>query len=334
MSSSIPVFVTAKEARQLHDEPKAASVSVVESGQEANPDVLMDAGLAEVPPKPGLWKRIRQLPLPLVLGAFLVGSFIFIALISFVWTPHDPNKLVVADRLAPPGSPGYLFGTDKFGRDVASQLMVGARNSLFVSLLSTTVAIVIGALLGLLTAGASPRWRNVLSRLIDVGVALPGILIALVLATSTGPGNQAAIIAITFWFIPIVARVTIGPARQILALDFVEAAFAYGRSKWFVLLAHVTPNIGPLLIVLGSVMFAAAILIEAALAFLGVGAQPPTASWGRLLQESQPLLEAAPTLMFFPGVAIVLTVLGFNLLGDGLRSILDPQQQSSRSGLL
>ena len=282
---------------------------------------------------PTLTRRLRSLPLPLVLGAILVGSFILIALLSYIWTPHDPLKLVVPDRLSPPGSPGYIFGTDKFGRDVLSQLMVGARNSLYVSLLSTSVAIVIGALLGLLTAGAGPRWRNVFSRLIDVGVALPGILIALVLATSTGPGNKAAIIAIIFWFIPIVARVTIGPARQILALDYVEAAYAYGRSKWYVLLHHVTPNIAPLLTVLGSVMFAAAILIEAALAFLGVGAQPPTASWGRLLQESQPLLEAAPTLMFFPGIAIVLTVLGFNLLGDGLRTILDPQQ-ATRTGLL
>ena len=279
------------------------------------------------------WHRVFRLPLPLIIGATLVGSFLFIALLSFVWTPHDPLKLVVPDRLLPPGSDSYLFGTDKFGRDVLSQLMAGARNSLYVSLLSTFVAIVVGALLGLLTAGAGPLWRNLLSRLIDVGVALPGILIALVLATSTGPGNQAAIVAITFWFIPIAARVTIGPARQILALDYVEAAYAYGRTKWYVLLHHVTPNIAPLLIVLGSVMFAAAILIEAALAFLGIGAQPPTASWGRLLQESQPLLEAAPTLMFFPGVAIVLTVLGFNLLGDGLRTILDPQQ-ASRSGLI
>ncbi len=296
-------------------------------------DLLLDNDTYIPPPKPSLTRRLVNLPLPMILGSFLVGSFVFIALLSYVWTPHDPTKLVVSDRLLPPFSDGYLLGTDKFGRDVVSQLMVGARNSLYVSLLSTSVAIVLGGVLGLAAAGAGPRWRNVLSRLIDVGVALPGILIALVLATSTGPGNRAAIIAIIFWFIPIIARVTLGPARQVLSLDFVEAAYAYGRSKWYVLIHHVMPNIGPVLIVMGSVSFAAAILIEAALAFLGVGAQPPTSSWGRLLQESQPLLEAAPTLMFFPGIAIVLTVLGFNLLGDGLRSILDPQQES-RSGLL
>lgn len=295
--------------------------------------LLLDNDTYVPPPKPSLTRRFVNLPLPLLLGGFLVGSFVFVAILSFFWTPYDPTKIVVVDRLLPPFSDGYFLGTDKFGRDVVTQLMVGARNSLYVSLLSTSVAVLLGGLLGLAAAGSGPRWRNVLSRLIDVGVALPGILIALVLATSTGPGNRAAIIAIIFWFIPIIARVTLGPARQILSLDFVEAAYAYGRSKWYVLLHHVIPNIGPLLIVMTSVSFAAAILVEAALAFLGVGAQPPTASWGRLLQESQPLLEAAPALMFFPGIAIVLTVLGFNLLGDGLRTILDPQQET-RSGLL
>jgi peptide/nickel transport system permease protein len=278
-------------------------------------------------------RRRRRLPLSLVLGVALVGLFAGIALLSFVWTPHDPLKMIVAERLQPPGTPEYLLGTDKFGRDVVSQLMAGARNSLYVSLLATTVAVIIGTVFGLLIAGSSLWSRNIFTRLIDMWGSLPGILIALVLATSTGPGNQAAIIAIIFWFIPIAARTVIGPARQILALDYVEAAFAYGRSKWYVLTRHVLPNIGPLVIVLATILFASAILIEAALAFLGVGAQPPTASWGRLLQESQPLLGRAPTLMFFPGVAIVLTVLGFNLLGDGLRIILDPQQAST-SGIL
>ena len=151
------------------------------------------------------------------------------------------------------------------------------------------------------------------------------------LAAKLGSGNTTATLAIITWQIPVAARVTIGPARQILALDYVEAAYSYGRKKSYVLRRHVLPNISPLLIVLGSVMFAAAILIEAALAFLGVGVQPPTSSWGRFLNETQSLLEAAPYLMFFPGIAIVLTALGFNLLGDGLRTVLDPQQ--ARSGL-
>ncbi|MEO7371377.1 MAG: ABC transporter permease [Ilumatobacteraceae bacterium] len=271
-------------------------------------------------------------PLPLMLGGLLVSLFVFVAMLSFFWTPYNPKKISVPDRLLPPGSEGYIFGTDKLGRDVVTQLMLGARNSLYVSVLSTTVAITIGALFGLFVAGSGPRWQGTLTRVADVGLALPGILVALVLATKLGPGNMSAILAIIIWFIPVAARVTIGPAKQILALDYVEAAFAYGRSKRFVLMNHVLRNIAPLLIVLASVMFAAAILIEASLAFLGVGVQPPTPSWGRFLNEAQPLLEAAPYLMYFPGVAIVLTALGFNLLGDGLRTILDPQQ--ARTGIM
>lgn len=277
-------------------------------------------------------RRTLRYPISLILGGVLVALFVLVAIVSFFWTPYDPAEISVPDRLLPPGSDGYPFGTDKLGRDVVTQLMLGARNSLYVSVLSTTIAITIGALFGLFVAGAGPRWQGTLTRIADVGLALPGILVALVLATKLGPGNESAILAIIIWFIPVAARVTIGPAKQILALDYVEAAFSYGRTRRFVLLNHVLPNIAPLLIVLASVMFAAAILIEASLAFLGVGVQPPTPSWGRFLNEAQPLLEAAPYLMYFPGMAIVLTVLGFNLLGDGLRTVLDPQQ--ARTGIM
>ena len=276
--------------------------------------------------------RVRRLPLPLVLGGTLVALFVVVALVSFVWTPYDPTKLDTKKRLAGPFTPGHLFGTDKLGRDVVTQLMLGARNSLYVSVMSTTIALTIGALFGLFVAGAGPRWQAVGTRVADIGLALPGILVALVLATKFGPGNTSAILAIIIWFVPVAARVTIGPAKQVLALDYVEAAFAYGRRRKFVLLNHVLPNVAPLLIVLASVMFAAAILIEASLAFIGVGVQPPTPSWGRFLKETQPLMEASPYLMYFPGLAIVITVLGFNLLGDGLRTVLDPQQ--ARTGII
>jgi peptide/nickel transport system permease protein len=200
-----------------------------------------------------------------------------------------------------------------------------------VSVVSTIIAMFLGGLIGLSIAGSRQTLQGPFTRFVDVGLALPGILTALVLAAKLGPGNTTATLAIITWQVPVAARVTIGPARQILALDYVEAAYGYGRTKAYVLRRHVLPNISPLLIVLGSVMFAAAILIEAALAFLSVGVQPPTSSWGRFLNETQSLLEAAPYLMFFPGVAIVLTALGFNLLGDGLRTVLDPQQ--ARTGV-
>lgn len=283
------------------------------------------------PPKLSLSKRLRKLPITLYLGGTLVSLFILVALVSFIWTPYPANKLNLTNRLAPPGTPGFLFGTDRAGRDVVTELMLGARNSLYVSVVSTIVAMFLGSLIGLSIAGSRRVLQGPFTRLVDAGLALPGILTALVLAAKLGPGNTTATLAIITWQVPVAARVTIGPARQILALDYVEAAYGYGRTKAYVLRRHVLPNISPLLIVLGSVMFAAAILIEAALAFLSVGVQPPTSSWGRFLNETQSLLEAAPYLMFFPGVAIVLTALGFNLLGDGLRTVLDPQQ--ARTGV-
>lgn len=275
----------------------------------------------------------RRLPVSLIVGGVLLALFLGSGLLSLLWTPYDPEAIDVKARMAAPGTAGHLLGTDRLGRDVLTQVMAGASNSLLVSVVSTLLAIVPGVLLGLLIAGARGLWQNALSRLTDVGVALPGILVALVLATAIGAGNTAAIVAIVVSFIPIVARATIGPAKQILAREFIEAAFAYGRSRRYVLVRHVLPNIAPLVIVLSSVMFAAAILIEAALSYLGVGAQRPTPSWGRMLNEAQSVIDVAPLLMVFPGVAIMIAVLGFNLVGDGLRTILDPQQQSKAVNL-
>lgn len=277
-------------------------------------------------------RQIRRpdLPATLIVGGMLVGLLVCVALLSFIWTPYDPVALNIRDRYLPIGSEGYLLGTDKFGRDVLTQLIMGARNSLFVSIVSTLVSLVIGTLLGLFVAAASAPLRNAVSRGVDIGVAIPGILVAMVLATAIGPGNAAAISAIIIWFIPVSARVVIGPAVQVLSQDYIEAAFGYGRTKWFVLFNHVLRNISPIIIVQASVMFAAAILIEAALSFLGVGAQPPVASWGRTLKDAQPLMEIAPSLMVVPGLAIVVAVLGFNLLGDGLRTLMDPQQARKR----
>ena len=274
--------------------------------------------------------HLSNLPASLLIGGGLVGFLVCVALLSFVWTPYDPITIDVRNRYLPIWSDGHILGTDKFGRDVLTQLIMGARNSLFVSVVSTLVSLVIGTLLGLYVAAAGARLQNIVSRGVDVGVAIPGILVAMVLATAIGPGNAAAITAIIIWFIPVSARVVIGPTMQVLSQDYIEAAFGYGRTKWFVLFNHVLPNISSIIIVQASVMFAAAILIEASLSFLGVGAQPPTASWGRTLKEAQPLMEIAPSLMVVPGLAIVIAVLGFNLLGDGLRTYYDPQQARKR----
>ena len=271
-------------------------------------------------------RRLRRWPASLWLGGTLVGLFVFAGLLSLVWTPDDAEHVDTANRLARIGTSGHLLGTDALGRDVVSQLMVGARNSLFVAVLSTALAVIPGVAIGLGVAGAPRAVRDVVSRTVDVGVALPGILVALVLATVLGPGNSAAIIAIVCWFVPLVARTTIGPARQVLSRDFVEASFGYGRRLPFILVRHVLPNTLPVIIVQASVMFASAILVEASLAYLGIGAQRPTPSWGRLLSDSQQYLTEAPHVTILPGVVIILVVLGFNLLGDGLRIVLDPQQ--------
>lgn len=267
----------------------------------------------------------------LILGIALTGAVIVFTLVSLFWTPWDPLAIVVTDRLQPP-SLTHWFGTDRMGRDLLTQVMVGSQNSLYVTFVATVIGVVLGTSLGLAAAGAGPRWGAALTRISDIGIALPSILIALVLATTLGPGNLSIIVAISFWFVPVTARVVVGPARQVLSLDFVEAAMTHGRGRIYILFRQVLPNIAPLVIVQTSMMFAAGILIEAALSFLGVGAQPPTASWGRILNESQPLLQIAPYYTLLPGMFIVVTVLGFNLLGDGLAVLLDPQQ--SRKGVV
>ncbi|GHF73346.1 peptide/nickel transport system permease protein [Amycolatopsis bartoniae] len=267
-----------------------------------------------------------RVSLSFMVGAVLMTLFIGTGVVSLFWLPYDVDRIDIAHKFASPGTAAHLLGTDALGRDVLAQLMSGAKVSLLVSVVSTVVAVVPGVVLGLVIAGIEGRIQSVLIRVTDVGLALPGILVALVLATAIGAGKTAAIIAIVFSFIPIVVRVTIGPAKQVLALEYIEAAYSYGRSRLFVLFRHVLPNVASVIIVLASVMFASAILVEAALSYLGVGSQRPEVSWGLMLNESQATVDTAPYLVVFPGLAIVIAVLGFNLMGDGLRSAFDPHQ--------
>ena len=220
----------------------------------------------------------------LILGVGLTGFVLIVTLISFIWTPWAPIGIDVESRLLPPNS-SHWFGTDRLGRDLLSQIMVGSQNTLYVTLVSTLIGVVFGTSLGLAAAGSGRRWGAVITRISDIGIALPSILIALVLATTLGPGRASVSVAISFWFVPVTARVVVGPARQVLALDFVEAAMTHGRSRKYILFRQVLPNIAPIVIVQTSMMFAAGILIEASLSFLGVGAQPPTtlSSTGALL---------------------------------------------------
>lgn len=277
------------------------------------------------------WTRVRQLPVSFIVGAIIVSAFVGVGLISFFWTPYDPIVVDVAQRYSPPDSDSFLLGSDRLGRDVVTQLMIGARTSLVVAITSTIAGLLGGVLLGLTAAGSRPTMQRLISRASDAAIAIPSILVALVLATVMNLGSTVTIIALTVWFVPLTARVVIGPARQIIAREFVEAAFGYGRSRRFVLSRHVLPNIAPPLIVHASLLFPAAILIEAALSFLGVGAQRPDTSWGVLILEGKNVLSLHPYLTLFPTMAIIITTLGFNLVGDGLRALLDPRAVTGSS---
>lgn len=258
------------------------------------------------------------------IGLVLVGLVIAAAVLSFFWTPYDPAEVDAAHRLL--GFSGSnLFGTDKFGRDVFSQIMVGARTTLYVGVVAVGIAAVIGTPLGVL-AGMAPRWLGeFVMRVNDLLLAFPALLLAIMFGAVFGADTLTAMCAIGIATIPSFARIARSGTLQVMSSEFVLAARAGGRSRTSIAARHVLPNIAPLLIVQCSVSFAIAVLAEAALSFLGFGTRPPTPSWGRMLQESQDLLVAHPRLALVPGIAIAVAVLGFNLLGDGLRDRLDPR---------
>ncbi|EME59890.1 ABC transporter permease [Amycolatopsis decaplanina] len=260
----------------------------------------------------------------LLIGGVLVALIVFAALLSFVWTPFDPAKVDAANRLHD-FSGSNLFGTDSFGRDVLSQLMVGARTTLYVGVVAVGIAALIGTPLGIL-AGMSSRWLGeFVMRVNDLVLAFPALLLAIMFGAVFGADTLTAMVAIGIATIPSFARIARSGTLQVMSSEFVLAARSAGRSRLNIAARHVLPNISGLLIVQASVSFAIAVLAEAALSFLGFGTRPPTPSWGRMLQESQVFLTLHPRLALVPGVAIAIAVLGFNLLGDGLRDRLDPR---------
>lgn len=258
-------------------------------------------------------------------GIVLVGLVVVMALVSLVWTPFDPNAMDAA-RLQPAGWP-HVLGTDSFGQDVASRLLKGAQVELLVGVISVGIAALIGVPLGLLGAQL-PRWASeILLRSADVVYAFPALLMAVLLAGAFGGSTTTAMVAIGVATIPQFIRVTRAGALQVLASDFVLAARASGIGRLATNVTHVLPNIGPLIGVQASVSFAMAILAEAALSYLGLGTQHPTPTWGRMLREAQDVWTVDPLQAVWPGLAVAVAVLGFNLLGDGLRDLLDPRMR-------
>lgn len=275
--------------------------------------------------------RRRHVGPALVIGALLVGLIVAATLVSFWWTPYDPTLIDsrVPRLLAP--SAEHWFGTDALGRDVFARILAGSRVTLAVGLVAVSVAAAVGIPLGLLAAMSPRRWIDeLIMRIGDVLLAFPALLLAIMFAAVFTRSTVLAMLAIGIAGIPAFARVARSGALQVMAQDYVLAARVAGRAPLAIALRHVLPNIASIVIVQASVSFALAVLAEAGLSYLGLGTPPPTPSWGLMLFEGQGFLAQHPLLVVFPGAAIALAVLGFNLLGDGLRDLLDPQLEAMR----
>ncbi|MEV8339321.1 ABC transporter permease [Leucobacter sp. NPDC077196] len=271
----------------------------------------------------------RKLSATLLIGLILIGLVALAAIVSFFWTPYDPTQAMPADRLQG-SSLAHLMGTDKYGRDVFSAMLYGARITLFVGVISVGIAILIGTPLGIL-AGIRGGWiEEVIMRASDIALAFPALLLAIMFSAVFGASTLTAMVAIGIATIPGFARVARSGTLQVMTTEYVLAARAASQSRFRIALRHVLPNIIGMVVVQSSVSFALAVLAEAGLSFLGLGTPPPTPSWGRMLQESQQFLGTEPMLAVWPGIAIAIAVMGFNLLGDGLRDRFDPKLNGSR----
>jgi peptide/nickel transport system permease protein len=273
----------------------------------------------------GFWHRALRHK-SFVAGGLLTALLAGMALLSLVWTPYPVAEIDIPGKLQPPSAAHWL-GTDSLGRDIASQLLVGAQNSIVVGVIAVGIGLGFGVLLGC-TASARRGWvEELIMRGSDFAFAFPALLLAIMLTAIYGPGLVMSIVAIGIFNIPVFARITRGSANAVWAREFVLAARTAGKGPVRITLDHVLPNIASVLIVQATISFATAILAEAALSYLGLGPQP---SWGRMLNEAQTLMFQAPLLAVYPGVAIVLSVLGLNLLGDGLRDLMDPKLARKR----
>ena len=267
----------------------------------------------------------------LLLGGALTALFLAAALLSYVWTPHDTEAMQIANRLQPPSAAHWL-GTDHFGRDILSMIMVGARTSIAVALVAVGIGMGAGVPLGLAAAARPGGWLDeAIMRMNDLVFAFPSLVIAILITAILGPGATNAIIAIGIFNIPVFARLSRGAALSLWKREFILAARVAGKTAPRISAEHILPNIANLLIVQGTIQFSLGILAEAGLSYVGLGAQPPIPSWGRMLADAQTMVALAPHVAIMPGLAIVLMVLGLNLLGDGLRDRLDPRLRVVRA---
>ena len=264
-----------------------------------------------------------------IIGGYLTLLFFLIAMASYVWTPHSIENLDIAAKFSAP-NPQYWLGTDHFGRDIVSMLMIGARNSVMVAFVALGIGAGLGVPLGLIAAAKKGWIDELIMRFNDFTFAFPALISAIMITAILGPGALNSIIAIGIFNIPVFARVTRGSALSIWVREFILAARSAGKGSIRISIEHVLPNIVSILIVQATIQFSLGILAEAGLSYLGLGTQPPTPSWGKMLNDAQTLIFIAPQLAIYPGIAIGLTVLGLNLFGDGLRDVFDPKLRRSR----
>ena len=263
------------------------------------------------------------------IGVVITSIIVLTALVSMVYTTYDPNRMNLSARFQAPNR-AHWFGTDQYGRDIFSRVMKGSINSILVGLVTVSIGMGCGILLGSLAAFYKGWVDETIMRISDVLYGFPAVLSAILITSILGPGLINSMVAIGIFNIPIFARLTRSTSLAIWGRDYVTSAKAIGRSDAGIICNYILPNILSVLVVQGTVQFAMAILAEAGLSYLGLGTQPPHASWGRMLNEAQTFMGTSAWLALFPGGAIALAVLGFNLLGDGLRDILDPK--ISRTG--
>ncbi|PWU24382.1 MAG: hypothetical protein C5B48_06660 [Candidatus Rokuibacteriota bacterium] len=275
------------------------------------------------------WGRLLRRALRstvVMIGAVAALLILGMAVFADGLAPHPPDEQNFDLVEAAPGTKAWL-GTDRFGRDVLSRVIYGSRISLYVAVTSIGAAMLVGGTLGLTAGYLGGAWDNVINRVLDVFFSIPGLLLSVGIAAMRGPGVNSAVVAIAIVYTPIFARVMRGPVLAEREKEYVEAVRALGATRWAVAFKHVLPNALSPFVVQGTVAFSQAILIEASLSYLGLSAQPPTPSWGNMLNEGRTYLETAPWISVFPGIAIMVAVLAFNLIGDGLRDVLDPSSQ-------
>jgi len=270
----------------------------------------------------------HRLPAPnLLVGGLIVGAVAVAALVGAVWTPYDPLRINYRARFAPPGGPTFFLGTDEFGRDVLSRLLAAAATSLWISLLTVSFAVALGALVGLFSGFVRGWLDRVLMAFNDALLAFPGILLALGLLAVVGANKYGIVLALGLAYAPSVARVVRGTVLSLREREFVEASRVMGNSEAFTMVRHILPNCVAPLTVLATSMIGWVLLAESALSFLGLGVPPPAPTWGNMLAASRPFMGQAAWLGVLPGLCISLTLLGVNLLGDAVRDRLDPRMR-------